>query len=179
MKKIFIVAAVVLVAFNLYFLITHNGDRRTPYSEFKTRIDMAQMREYHAPDSYKPAGDIKHCINFLLQYSRLPFLVLDALLYLAPLLAAVDAPRHAQLHQVAHRPVAVSHLLPHQGVDYLRPLRLMVHEGILHIEIQVEIAQPTAHGTLDAGCLMAYVLALHEVPAIVGFATFPFTCTNP
>ena len=50
MKKIFIVAAVVLVAFNLYFRITHNGDRRTPYSEFKTRIDMAPMREYHDPD---------------------------------------------------------------------------------------------------------------------------------
>ena len=50
MKKFFIVATVVLMAFSLYFLITHNGDQRTPYSEFKARIDMAPMREYHDPD---------------------------------------------------------------------------------------------------------------------------------
>ncbi len=50
MKKIFIVATIVVVALNLYYLITHDEDRRTPYSEFKTRIEMAPMREYHDPD---------------------------------------------------------------------------------------------------------------------------------
>lgn len=50
MKKIFIVAIIVIVAFNLYCHITHEGDQRTPYYEFKSRIDMAPMKEYQDPD---------------------------------------------------------------------------------------------------------------------------------
>ena len=50
MKKIFIVAIVLIMAFNFYCNITHQGDQRTPYSEFKTRIDMAPMKEYQDPD---------------------------------------------------------------------------------------------------------------------------------
>ena len=50
MKKIFIVAIVLIMVFNFYCNITHQGDQRTPYSEFKTRIDMAPMKEYQDPD---------------------------------------------------------------------------------------------------------------------------------
>ena len=68
MKKIFIVAIVLIMVFNFYCNITHQGDQRTPYSEFKTRIDgyshydkfiksgkMLFAYPLTYPDSYKPA----------------------------------------------------------------------------------------------------------------------------
>ncbi len=50
MKKIFIFATILILALNLYFHLHHEGDNRTPYSEFQTRIGMAPMKEYHDPD---------------------------------------------------------------------------------------------------------------------------------
>ncbi len=50
MKKIFIVAIVLVVSFHIYCKITHGGDSRTPFSEFSERIKAAPMKEYQDPD---------------------------------------------------------------------------------------------------------------------------------
>ena len=50
MKKIFIIAIILIMAFNFYCNVTHPGDERTPYSDFKDRIGMAPMKEYQDPD---------------------------------------------------------------------------------------------------------------------------------
>ncbi len=50
MKKIFIIAILLIVAFNVYFRVTHPGDERTPYSDFRDRIGTAPMKEYQDPD---------------------------------------------------------------------------------------------------------------------------------
>lgn len=49
MKKIFIIAIILIVATNLYFYVTHTGDDRTPYSDFRDRIGIAPMKEYQDP----------------------------------------------------------------------------------------------------------------------------------
>ena len=46
MKKFFIIAALLIVACNLYYRITYKGDIRTPYYEFKTRIGTAPLKTY-------------------------------------------------------------------------------------------------------------------------------------
>lgn len=50
MKKIFIFAIILIMVANLYCHLHHMGDTRTPYSEFKDRIGMAPMKEYHDSD---------------------------------------------------------------------------------------------------------------------------------
>ena len=50
MKKFFIIAALLIVACNLYYRITYKGDIRTPYYEFKTRIGTAPLKTYRDTD---------------------------------------------------------------------------------------------------------------------------------
>lgn len=49
MKKIFIIAIVIIMAVNFYCNVTYKGDQITPYYKFKDRIGMAPMKEYHDP----------------------------------------------------------------------------------------------------------------------------------
>ncbi len=50
MKKIFIIAAILLASANFLCGLLYNGDQRTPYSEFKERLDIAPMKEYRDPN---------------------------------------------------------------------------------------------------------------------------------
>ncbi len=50
MKKIFVIAIILILAFNLYCVVTHPEDERTPYSEFCDRIGIAPMKEYRDSD---------------------------------------------------------------------------------------------------------------------------------
>ena len=46
MKKFFILAAILVVTFNVYCHLAHPEDNRTPYTEFRDRIGIAPMKEY-------------------------------------------------------------------------------------------------------------------------------------
>ncbi len=50
MKKIFVIAIIVILALNFYCIVTHPGDERTPYSEFCDRIGIVPMKEYQDSD---------------------------------------------------------------------------------------------------------------------------------
>ena len=50
MKKFFIIAAILVMAANVYYSLTYKGDIRTPYYEFKTRIGTAPLKTYR--DTY-------------------------------------------------------------------------------------------------------------------------------
>lgn len=50
MKKIFLIAFILLMACNMYYSLTYKGDIRTPYYEFKNRIGTASMNIYRDSD---------------------------------------------------------------------------------------------------------------------------------
>ena len=50
MKKFFIIAAILVMAANVYYSLTYKGDIRTPYYEFKTRIGTAPLKTYRDTD---------------------------------------------------------------------------------------------------------------------------------
>lgn len=50
MKKFFIIAVLLILAFNLYYRITSKGDIRTAYYEFKNRIGTAPLKTYRDTD---------------------------------------------------------------------------------------------------------------------------------
>ena len=57
MKKFFIFSALLILTLNLYFHLHHEGDTRTPFSDFQMRIGMTPMEEYR--DS---------CFGYTIQY---------------------------------------------------------------------------------------------------------------
>ncbi len=52
MKKIFLIAIVLLMVTNFIINVSHEmkKEQRTPVSEFKTKVEMAPMKEYRDPD---------------------------------------------------------------------------------------------------------------------------------
>lgn len=46
MRKLFIIAAALVIAANLYYRVTYKGDMRTPFYVFKNQIEVAELADY-------------------------------------------------------------------------------------------------------------------------------------